>query len=97
MSAEIYGAYKKHELEKELQETKNEISEFVKNSFLDIYEILGDTDKTISFFAPQLKDYELIVKDLRSKISEVEKSKAILKGLESKLKALPTALLGELP
>jgi len=97
VGAEIYGAYKKHELEKELQETKNEISEFVKNSFLDIYEILGDTDKTINFFAPQLKDYELIVKELRSKISEVEKSKAILKGLESKLKALPATLLGELP
>lgn len=93
VGAEIYGAYKKHELEKELQETKSEISEFIKNSFLDIYEILGDTDKTISFFAPQLKDYELIVNDLRAKLAEVEKSKAVLERLETKLVGLQSKAL----
>jgi len=94
VGAEIYGAYKKHELEKELQETKNEISEFVKNSFLDIYEILGDTEKTITYFAPQLKGYELIVKELGAKLAEVEKSRVVLSTVESKLKALPPAVLG---
>lgn len=93
VGAEIYGAYKKHELEKELQETKSEISEFIKSSFLDIYEILGDTDKTISFFAPQLKDYELIVNDLRAKLAEVEKSKAVLERLETKLVGLQSKVL----
>ncbi|OJT00355.1 GTPase domain-containing protein [Marinobacter nauticus] len=93
VGAELYGAYKKHELEKELQDTKDEISEFVKNSFLDIYEILSDTEKTINFFAPQLKDYELIVTDLRSKLAEVEQSKAVLERLEPKLINLQSTAL----
>jgi len=93
VGAELYGAYKKHELEKELQDTKDEISEFVKNSFLDIYEILSDTEKTINFFAPQLKDYELIVTDLHSKLAEVEQSKAVLERLERKLINLQSTAL----
>ncbi|QQD21104.1 GTP-binding protein [Oceanospirillaceae bacterium ASx5O] len=93
VGVDIYGAYKKHELEKELKAIKEEISEIVKKSFLDIYEILSDTDQTINYFAPQLKDYELIVSDLRSKLAEVEKSKAVIERLESKLVNLKSTAL----
>lgn len=61
LGADVYKAYKAHELEKELSQVKEEIANVIKNAFKDIYDLLGDDGKIFEFFAPQLKEFEKIV------------------------------------
>lgn len=61
LTSDLLSAYKAHELEQELKAAKESITTIIKSSFKDIYDLIGDDEKLLDFFAPQLKEFEKIV------------------------------------
>jgi len=61
LTSDLLSAYKAHELEQELKTVKESITTIIKSSFKDIYDLIGDDEKLLDFFAPQLKEFEKIV------------------------------------
>jgi hypothetical protein len=53
-----------------------------------IYDIAGDDEKLMDFFAPQLKEFEKIVKLLEERSTFINTSQAKLQGMRTKLNAL---------
>lgn len=88
LASDLLGAYKAHELEQELRNTKNAIAEVIKGSFKDIYDIIGNDEKLMDFFAPQLKEFEKIVKSVEEQSTFISTSQAKLQGVKTKLDAL---------
>lgn len=64
LGADVHKAYKSHELEQKSNQVKAEISGMIKGAFKDIYDILREDEKMFDFFAPQLKEFEIIVVDM---------------------------------
>lgn len=88
LASDLYGAYKAHELEQELKSAKDAIAEVIKGSFKDIYDIIGDDEKLVNFFAPQLKKFEKIIETVEERSTFISTNQAKLQGVKTKLKAL---------
>ena len=88
IAADTYAQYKAHELEQNLREVKNDISEIIKGSFKDIYEIIGDDEKLIDFFAPELKEFEKIIEAAEERSVSINTSQTKLQNVKTKLSAL---------
>lgn len=91
LTSDLLSAYKAHELEQELKNTKESIAEVIKGAFKDIYDIIGDDEKLLDFFAPQLQIFEKIVEDLEQRSTFISTSQAKLHGVKTKLNALMSA------
>lgn len=88
LTADLLSAYKAHELEQELRNAKESISEVIKSAFKDIYDIIGDDEKLLDFFAPQLKEFEKIVETVEERSTFISTSQARLQGVKTKLNSL---------
>lgn len=88
LASDLFSAYKANELEQELKNTKDSIAEVIKGSFKDIYDVIGDDEKLMDFFAPQLKEFEKIVKTVEERSTFISISQAKLQGVKTKLNAL---------
>ena len=71
-----------------MRNAKESISEVIKNSFKDIYDIIGDDEKLLDFFAPQLKEFEKIVETVEERSTFISTSQARLQGVKTKLNSL---------
>lgn len=95
LTSDLLSAYKAHELEQELKSAKESIAEVIKSAFKDIYNIIGDDEKLLDFFAPQLKAFEKIVETVEERSAFIRANQAKLQGVKAKLNALsstPTRL-----
>lgn len=88
LASDLFSAYKAHELEQELKNTKNSIADVIKGSFKDIYDILGNDEKLMDFFAPQLKKFEKIIEIVEERSTFISTSQAKLQDIKTKLTAL---------
>jgi len=89
VTSDLYGAYKEHELEQELQKTKDEIGELIKSAFKDLYDVIADDEKLFNFFAPELKEFERLMTDLDEQAREIRLNQEKIAQVELKLRALP--------
>lgn len=85
LGADIYGAYKAHELEQELQKCKDQIGALIKDAFKDIYDILGDDDRLFESFAPQIKQFESVVTEMREKSEVIRSNRERLASIKGQL------------
>lgn len=90
LAADMYSAYTIHQLEQELKNTKYAIAEIIKDSFKDIYDIIGDDEKLMDFFAPQLKEFEKVVEIVEERSKFIKTSDSKLQGIKTKLNELIT-------
>lgn len=88
LASDLFSAYKAHELEQELKNTKDSIAEVIKGSFKDIYDIIGDDEKLMDFFAPQLSEFERIVETVEEQSIFISTSQIKLQGVKAKLNVL---------
>ncbi|WP_052814761.1 LeoA/HP0731 family dynamin-like GTPase [Aeromonas caviae] len=88
LTSDLLSAYKAHELEQELKSAKESIAEVIKSAFKDIYNIIGDDEKLLDFFAPQLKAFEKIVETVEERSAFIKANQAKLQGVKAKLNAL---------
>lgn len=88
LTSDLLSAYKAHELEQELKSAKESIAEVIKSAFKDIYNIIGDDEKLMDFFAPQLKAFEKIVETVEERSAFIKANQAKLQGVKAKLNAL---------
>lgn len=86
--ADLRSAHKAHELEQELKDVKEEIAEMIKSAFKDIYDLISDDEKLMSFFAPQLKEFEKVVEALENRSNLIITNQAKLQDVKTKLNAL---------
>ncbi|KVC21894.1 GTP-binding protein [Burkholderia diffusa] len=88
LGVDMYNAYKNHELEAQLKEVKEDISEVIKSTFKDIYDILSNDEKILDFFAPQLREFERIVATMGENARTIRESREKFGLIERQLKAL---------
>lgn len=79
--ADLYQAYSAHEKEEELKKVKVDITNLIKNSFKDIYDILSDDRKILQFFAPELEQFNSVIID-------VEQNKILLQTRKQKVESI---------
>lgn len=91
VTSDLYGAYKVHELEQELKNTKDDIGELIKSAFKDVYDVIGDEEQLLNFFAPQLKEFERLMTDLDDQASEIRNNQARISQVQLKLQALASS------
>ncbi|ATE58983.1 LeoA/HP0731 family dynamin-like GTPase [Thauera sinica] len=91
VTSDLLNAYKAHELEQELKDAKESITEVITSAFKDIYVIIGDNEKLLDFFAPQLKAFEKIVETVEERSTFISTSQAKLQSVKTKLNALMPA------
>lgn len=91
LTSDLLSAYKAHELEQELKTVKDSIADVIKGAFKDIYDIIGDDEKLLDFFAPQLKEFEKIVETVEERSAFISANQAKLQGVKAKLGALTAA------
>lgn len=92
--SDLFSTYKAHELEQELKNAKSSIAEIIKGSFKEIYDILGDDEKLMSFFAPQLKEFEKIIEALKERSASININETKLQDIKMKLDALISLPVG---
>ena len=93
LGADVYKAYKTRELEQELMEVKYAIAEEIKRAFKDIYDILADDETMFEFFAPQLREFEQIVRKMAEDAERIHTSREQVKSIQGRLQALlPSAV-----
>lgn len=88
LTSDLLSAYKAHELEQELKSAKESIGELIKSAFKDIYDIIGDDEKLLDFFAPQLKAFEKIIESVEERSTFINTSQAKLQSVKTKLNGL---------
>lgn len=96
LSADVYKAYKTRELEQELTAVKNAIAEEIKRAFKDIYDILADDETMFEFFAPQLREFEQIVRKMADDAERIHTSREQVKSIQGRLQALLPSVAGTL-
>lgn len=64
LGSDVYEAYKARELEQELMQVKDAIANMIKGAFKDIYDLISHDEKMFEFVAPQLKEFERIVRGM---------------------------------
>lgn len=88
LASDVFSSYKAHELEQELKNAKDSISEVIKGSFKDIYDVISDDEKLMDFFAPQLNEFEKIVQAVEEKSAFISTNQAKLQSVKAKLNVL---------
>lgn len=88
LTSDLLSAYKAHELEQELKTVKESITVVIKSSFKDIYDIIGDDEKLLDFFAPQLKEFEKIIAVVTERSEFIRNRQQKLNQVQEKLGAL---------
>lgn len=91
--ADLYQAYSAHEKEQELKKVKEDITNLIKNSFKDIYDILSDDQKTLQFFSPELEQLKTVVADVEQNKILLQTRKQKVESIKGKLNNL--TLLGD--
>jgi GTPase SAR1 family protein len=91
VSADLYGAYKERELEKELSDCKTDIGNIIKPSFKSIYDLLSDDSTLFETFAPQIKTIEDVVGELTAKEQAIFAHQRKIADIQQRLQALATA------
>lgn len=87
-SADLYGAYKENELEKELSDCKMDIGNIIKQSFKSIYDLLSDDNKLFNTFAPQINTIENVVAELTAKEQAIFINQQKIAGIQQRLRML---------
>lgn len=85
LMADLYQAYSAHEKEQELQKVKEDITNLIKSSFKDIYDILSDSEKVLQFFAPELKQLKKVVADVDHNKTLIQTKKEKIASIRMKL------------
>ena len=88
LGTEVYQAYKAHELEQRLIELKGSIGTVIKGAFKDIYDLILNDEKMFECFAPQLKEFEKIVRNMAESADTIRKSRTRVAQIENRLNAL---------
>lgn len=88
LGADVYKAYKAHELEQELKRVKEEIAGMVKGAFKDIYDLLSHDEKLFDFFAPQLKEFEKIVRGMSEGAELIRTNRETIMQVQEQLNVL---------
>ncbi|NMV37869.1 LeoA/HP0731 family dynamin-like GTPase [Ralstonia insidiosa] len=88
LGADVYKAYKEHELERELQQAKDGIGSVIKSAFKDVYDLLSDDTKMLEFFAPQLHEYARVVDGMRESANLIRTNREKLVYIQKQLSGL---------
>ncbi|MFQ2605137.1 LeoA/HP0731 family dynamin-like GTPase [Aeromonas caviae] len=88
LGSDLYSAYKAHELEKELKQVKDSITNLIKGAFKDIYDLLSDDAKTFEFFAPQIKEVEKVVAEMSEQAATIRDNQGKLVTISAQLEQL---------
>jgi GTPase SAR1 family protein len=94
LGSDVYAAYKAHELEQELRQVKDAITSAIKGAFKDIYDLISDDDKMFDFFAPQLKDFEKIVRVMSESADSIRTNRGKLMQVQRQLNSLALPISG---
>jgi GTPase Era involved in 16S rRNA processing len=84
----VWQAYQAHEKETALQTHKSEINNLVKESFKAIYDVLREDDVALTAFAPQLKEFEKVLRELDASAASIKKAQQTLSTVRNGLSAL---------
>lgn len=74
-----------------MKSAKDSIAEVIKSAFKDIYDIIGNDEKLLDFFAPQLKAFEKIVETVEERSTFISTNQAKLQAVKAKLNALTSS------
>lgn len=85
---DVYQMYEASEQEKKLREAKNDIQEFVKDHFKVVYDIFSSDQKMLETFAPQLRDFEATLSELRKGAASFTQAQQKVALIENRLKGL---------
>lgn len=88
LGSDAYANYKAHELEQQLAKTKKDIADAVKSAFKDIYDLLTDDEKMFAFFAPQLKEFEKVMRTLADNAETIHSNRRKVVLIQEKLNGL---------
>ena len=88
LGADVYKAYKTHELEQELKQVKDAIASVIKSAFKDIYDIISHDEKMFDFFAPQLKEFEKIVHEMSKSAEMIRTNRDKIARIQERLNGL---------
>ncbi|MCX4048338.1 LeoA/HP0731 family dynamin-like GTPase [Aeromonas caviae] len=88
LGSDLYSAYKAHELEQELKQVKDSITNLIKGAFKDIYDLLSDDAKTFEFFAPQIKEVEKVVAEMSEQAATIRDNQGKLVTISAQLEQL---------
>jgi GTPase SAR1 family protein len=94
LGSDVYTAYKAHELEQELKQVRDAIATVIKGAFKDIYELIGHDEKMFDFFAPQLKDFEKIVRGMSESAELIRTNRMKVMRVQQQLNGLALQRLG---
>lgn len=94
LGSDVYTAYKAHELEQELKQVRDAIGTVIKGAFKDIYELIGHDEKMFDFFAPQLKDFEKIVRGMSESAELIRTNRMKVMRVQQQLNGLALQRLG---
>jgi hypothetical protein len=81
-------------LEQELRQVKDAITSAIKGAFKDIYDLISDDDKMFDFFAPQLKDFEKIVRVMSESADSIRTNRGKLMQVQRQLNSLALPISG---
>lgn len=88
VGTEVYQAYKTHELEQRLSEVKTSISTAIKDAFKDIYDLISNDEKMFECFAPQLKEFEKIVRAMADSAETIRTNRSKVERIQTQLNTL---------
>ena len=91
LGSDVYKAYKTHELEQQLNQVKAAITGMVKGAFKDIYDILSQDEKVFDFFAPQLKEFEKIIREMSESAELIRTNREAIMQIQERLNGLMLA------
>ncbi len=88
LGTDIYKAYKEHELEQELKQAKDAIAIVIKSAFKDIYDLISHDEKMFDVFAPQLKEFEKVVHEMREGAEQIRTNRNKIVSIQERLNGL---------
>ena len=89
---DVVGMVRERQQEKELAETKANLTGFVKAHFQTVYDVLDDRDRAIGIFAPQLNEFTSLLDRQMAQLGEVQQRRNALQEVRVALGGLaPTA------
>jgi predicted GTPase len=97
LGTDVYSTYKAHEQEQKLTEIKNKIAGAIKSAFQEIHALLTDDEKMLEFFAPQLKQFEKVMKTLADSAETIRANRNKVAHIEERLNSLALASPAPLP
>jgi hypothetical protein len=95
VGTDLFQAYKAHELEQELQQVKSDIGDFIKGAFKNIYDLLSSDEQIYEFFAPQLKEFEKVVRDMKQSADGIRTGRNKVEAIQHRLQNLALEKPGE--